>query len=92
MLYDLLCCNALFQVKLKGMNSYETRLNELKQMTDQLDNKDLINEIETLAQKWSETYALISKYSVHFFLIFVHFYKATLVFSFRNFQPYKIQF
>ena len=45
------------------MNSYETRLNDLKQMTDQLDNKDLINEIETLAQKWSETYSLISKYS-----------------------------
>lgn len=53
------------------MNSYETRLNDLKQMTDQLDNKDLINEIETLAQKWAETYSLISKYSFHSISIFL---------------------
>jgi hypothetical protein len=49
------------KVKLKGMNSYETRLNELKLLTNQLEDKELINEIEQFASKWTETYSLISK-------------------------------
>ena len=45
------------------MNSYEPRLNELKSLTNQLDtdNKELKNDVEAFAQKWFETYALISK-------------------------------
>jgi hypothetical protein len=49
------------RVKLKGMNSYETRLSELKLLTKQLDNRDLIREIELIASKWADTYLLISK-------------------------------
>lgn len=56
------------KVKLKGMNSYESRLNELKNTTKQLDNRDLIAEIEILAQKWTETYAQISK--LYTFILF----------------------
>jgi hypothetical protein len=43
------------------MNSYEPRLNVLKQLTNQLDNKDLINDIESFSLKWSDTYSLISR-------------------------------
>lgn len=44
------------------MNSYEPRLNDLKLLTTQLDNKDLVNEIENFSSKWSETYTLISRF------------------------------
>ena len=47
------------------MNSYEPRLNALTQATSQLTHTDLVSEIKAFALKWSETYALISKYSVH---------------------------
>jgi hypothetical protein len=43
------------------MNSYEPRLGELKKLTTQLDNKELITDIENFALKWNETYCLISK-------------------------------
>lgn len=56
------------KVKLKGMNSYEPRLNELKHLTNMLDNKDLKADVESFAQKWHETYNLISK--SHFFIRF----------------------
>ena len=45
------------------MNSYDQRLNDLRQLTNQLDNKDLINDIENFSQKWSETYSLISRWT-----------------------------
>ena len=48
------------------MNSYEPRLNDLKQLTTQLDNKDLVNEIENFSLKWSETYSLISRFLLLF--------------------------
>ena len=43
------------------MNSYETRLNDLKQLAQQLDNKELLNDIELFLNKWSETYTKISE-------------------------------
>jgi hypothetical protein len=43
------------------MNSYENRLSDLKCLAKQLDNKELIIEIQSFSQKWSETYSLISK-------------------------------
>jgi hypothetical protein len=49
------------------MNSYETRLNDLKLLTNQLDNKDLVNEIENFSLKWSETYSLISRFKFSFY-------------------------
>ncbi len=51
------------------MNSYETRLSNLKQQTSYLDNKDLAAEIQNFALKWSETYQLISKWNFsHYYL------------------------
>jgi hypothetical protein len=44
------------------MNSYETRLNELLNLSKQIESsKELINEIQNFAVKWTETYTLISK-------------------------------
>ena len=53
------------------MNSYEPRLNALKQSTHMLDNKDLINDIDNFALKWSETYSLISRWPFSFLLLFI---------------------
>ena len=61
--------NFSLKVKLKGMNSYENRLNDLKQLTKETDDKELINEIEKFALKWSDTYLLISK-CLNFLFIF----------------------
>ena len=55
------------RVKLKGMNSYEARLSELKNLTKQIENRDLINDIENFANKWFETYSLISKLKKNFY-------------------------
>ena len=44
------------------MNSYEIRLNDLKQLTVQLDNNELTNEMQSFAAKWMETYLLISRW------------------------------
>lgn len=49
------------------MNSYEPRLSDLKRLTNQLDNKDLVNEIENFSLKWSETYSLISRFYFYFY-------------------------
>ena len=49
------------------MNSYEPRLNDLKLLTNQLDNKDLVYEIENFSSKWFETYTLISRFRFFFF-------------------------
>ena len=49
------------QVKLKGMNSYEPRLKDLKQLATQLDNGELNGDIENFLIKWSETYTKISE-------------------------------
>ena len=43
------------------MKSYEMRLNELRNLAQQLQNKDLVNEIEKFYLKWMDTYTLISK-------------------------------
>ena len=44
------------------MNSYETRLNDLKQLAAQLDNNtELLHDIDQFIAKWSETYNNISK-------------------------------
>jgi transposase-like protein len=43
------------------MNSYETRLNDLKQLAIQLDNAEVNADIESFLIKWSETYTKISK-------------------------------
>ncbi len=51
----------LYKVKLKGMNSYETRLNDLKKLALQLDNGEVNRDIENFIVKWLETYRKISK-------------------------------
>ena len=55
------------------MNSYEARFNELKQLTNQFTNKDLISDIEQFAVKWSETYSLISKFKNKFIYSILYF-------------------
>jgi hypothetical protein len=70
------------------MNSYETRLNDLKLLTNQLDNKDLVNEIENFSLKWSETYSLISRFKFSFYkniIFFLNIFVCVCVyFDFQN--------
>lgn len=74
------------------MNSYEPRLNELKSLTNQLDtdNKELKNDVEAFAQKWFETYALISKLYIyyHFFSFFNLDGLVSRMFFFRAFNHF----
>lgn len=56
------------KVKLKGMKSYETRLQQLKQLAYQLENKELTQDIENFLTKWFETYSNISKSFIHSFV------------------------
>jgi hypothetical protein len=51
----------IYKVKLKGMNSYETRLNDLKKLALELDNGEVNRDIENFIVKWLETYRKISK-------------------------------
>jgi transposase-like protein len=44
------------------MKSYETRLEQLKQLASQLENKELTQDIENFLAKWFETYSNISKF------------------------------
>lgn len=43
------------------MNSYETRLNQVKQLVIELDNSEVNSDIDNFLIKWSETYKQISK-------------------------------
>ncbi len=71
------------------MNSYETRLNNLKQQTNNLENKDLRTEIENFSLKWSETYQLISKWNI--FLLVLRYVCFELFFEgFHNLKRTKI--
>lgn len=66
------------------MNSYEPRLNELKRLTTQLDNKELISDIDNFALRWNETYSLISKFK---FILFIHFSNHCVFSLFIRFYP-----
>ena len=52
------------------MNSYETRLNDLKQLAIQLDNNEVNSDIQNFMVKWFETYKKISKLIISYCKIF----------------------
>ncbi len=58
----------IYKVKLKGMNSYETRLNDLKKLALELDNGEVNRDIENFIVKWLETYRNISKLKCNFLI------------------------
>ena len=63
----------MFKVKLKGMNSYETRLNDVKQLAIQLDNGEVNSDLENFIVKWFETYKKISELINKIFLFYIIF-------------------